>query len=120
MGYENFNDEFRSRTKQFAVDIVRFYSNHRKSDEFRILGKQLVRSGTSVASNFRAAARARSSKEFYAKVCIVVEEADETQFWLELMLESNLVSSTEIEPLQQEATEILAMVTKMKFKLQKR
>lgn len=120
MGYENFNDEFRSRTKQFAVDIVRFYSNHRKSDEFRILGKQLLRSATSVASNFRAAARARSSKEFYAKVCIVVEEADETQFWLELMMDSNLVSSNEIEPLQKEANEILAMVTKMKSRLQKR
>jgi hypothetical protein len=68
MGYSQFNDEFRKRTKQFAIDVTKFYSSQRKSDEFKVLGKQLLRSATSVASNFRAAARARSNKEFYSKI----------------------------------------------------
>jgi four helix bundle protein len=120
MSYGQFNEEFRKRTKQFAIDVTKFYSTQRKSDEFRVLGKQLLRSATSVASNFRAAARARSNKEFYSKICIVVEEADETQFWLELIEESNIIKDVSISALQTEASEILAMVTTMKAKLRNR
>ena len=120
MGYSQFNDEFRKRTKQFAIDVTKFYSSQRKSDEFKVLGKQLLRSATSVASNFRAAARARSNKEFYSKICIVVEEADETQFWLELIEESEITKDAQLKSLQTEASEILAMVTTMKTKLRNR
>jgi len=80
-----FNEKYRSRTKKFAIAIIRFYGRQKKTDEMRIIGKQLVRSATSVAANFRAATRARSNAEFFSKMCIVVEEADETVFWLEIL-----------------------------------
>ena len=117
MSYEQFNENFRQRTKQFAVDVIKFYGEQKKSEPIKILGDQLLRASTSVASNFRAATRARSKKEFFSKICVVVEEADETQFWLELMDESELVKREQVEPLQHEASEILAVVTSIKSKL---
>ena len=85
-----FNELFRKKTKQLTLSIMRFYSNLSKNDEVRIIGKQLIRSSTSVAANFRAVCVARSVKERYSKLCIVVEEADEALFWLELLAESHL------------------------------
>ena len=86
------NTKFRNRTKKFAIDIVRFFKMYcKREEEMRILGKQLLRAGTSVASNFRAFTRGRSEAEKYAKICIVVEEVDETQFWMELMEEAELL-----------------------------
>jgi four helix bundle protein len=78
-----------------------------KSDEARILGKQLLRSATSVASNYRAACRSRSKPEFYAKICIVVEESDETLFWLELIVEAEIVPGEKANGLMKEAEELL-------------
>jgi four helix bundle protein len=78
------------RTKNFALDNIRFFKSLPKTDEARIIGKQLLRSSTSVASNYRAACRSRSRQEFYAKICIVVEESDETLFWLELLADSGI------------------------------
>ena len=75
-------DELRLRTKQFAIRIVRLFQSLPTTDEARTLGKQLLRSGTSVAANYRAVCRARSKAEFLAKLGIVVEEIDETVFWL--------------------------------------
>lgn len=92
----------------FAVAIVLFYSKHCKyKDETRITGKQLLRSGTSVAANFRAVTRGRSSAESYAKLCIVIEETDETLFWLELLKKTELIDILHIEQLIMEATELL-------------
>jgi four helix bundle protein len=85
-----FNELFRKRTKTLAISIMRFYAGLSKNDEVRIIGKQLIRSTTSVAANFRAVCIARSLKERYSKLYIVVEEADETNFWLELLEESHL------------------------------
>jgi len=85
-----FNKLFRVRTKKLAISIMKFYAGLMKKDEIRIIGKQLIRSATSVAANFRAVCIARSLKERYSKLCIVVEEADEVLFWLELLEESHL------------------------------
>jgi four helix bundle protein len=114
---EQFNTEMRNRTKKFAVSIVLFYKALQKTGTTCILGKQLLRSATSVAANYRAACRGRSKAEFYSKMCIVTEEADETQFWLELFEESLLVPAKTIQPLHKEITEILAIVTSIKYKL---
>jgi len=112
-----FNDRMRTRCKVFACDIVRFYAELEKKDATRIIGKQLLRSATSVAANYRAACRGRSKAEFYSKICIVTEEADETQFWLELLFESELVVKERVMPHYNEITEILAIVTSIKNKL---
>jgi len=76
----------------------------------RALSNQLVRSGTSVAANYRAACRARSKAEFVAKLQIVIEEADESLFWLEMLIESGMVASAKIEPLRKEADELTAIM----------
>lgn len=107
----SFNEKYRLRTKQFAVLIIKYYGSLPYKDELRIMGKQLLRSATSVAANFRAATRARSKAEFYSKLCIVVEEADESLFWLELLEESNLISVNQnFEKLKQEALEIASVM----------
>lgn len=100
----------RDRTKAFAIRIVRLFRQLPKTDEARIIGKQLVRSGTSVAANYRAVCRARSPAEFLAKIGVVVEEADETVFWLEFLVETGLLDSKRLQPLLDEANEILAIV----------
>ena len=77
-------EQLKARTKQFAIRIVRVFKGLPKNDEARIIGKQLLRAGTSVAANYRAVCRSRSKAEFISKMSVVVEEADETAFWLEL------------------------------------
>jgi four helix bundle protein len=101
------SEQLKLRTKQFALEIIRFFKILNKTDECRILGKQLLRSSTSVAANYRATCRARSKQEFYAKLCIVVEESDETLFWLELINESGIIQNSKIEFLKKEAEELL-------------
>lgn len=104
----NFNEKYRIRTKTFAVQIILFYSkNCKASEELRVIGKQLLRSGTSVAANFRAATRGRSNAENYSKICIVVEEIDETVFWLELLEEAKLLDVSLFANLKQEAIELM-------------
>ena len=87
-----------------------------KTDEARIIGKQLLRSATSVAANYRAANRARSQAEFYTKIVIVVEEADETLFWLEILEESNIVSKDKLKEIKQDSKEILKIISAIKNK----
>jgi four helix bundle protein len=101
------SDQLKLRSKKFALEIIRLFQNLTKTDEARIIGKQLLRSSTSMAANYRAACRARSNQDFYAKLCIVVEESDETIFWIELLTESGLVKNTNIEALRREAEELL-------------
>jgi len=95
------------RTKSFALAAIRFFQMLPKSDEARILGRQLLRSATSVAANYRAANRSRSKQEFYAKLCIVVEECDESLFWMELLTESGIVSNNQADQLMKETVELL-------------
>jgi four helix bundle protein len=101
--------ELRARTKQFALRILRLYRGLPAKEEARILGRQVLRSGTSVGANYRAACRARSRAEFIAKLGIVLEEADETVFWLELLLEGGIVKHEKLDALLKEAEELTAI-----------
>lgn len=101
--------DLKDRTKQFALRVMRLYRALPRREEARVIGRQLLRSGTSVGANYRAACRARSKAEFVAKLGIVLEEADETVFWLELLQESELVSAQKLSPLVQEARELTAI-----------
>ena len=92
--------ELQQRTKNFAVQIIHAFSALPKLEATRIIGRQFLRSGTSVAANYRAASRARSKAEFIAKLGVVVEEADETLFWLDLLIDSDLVRLEAIEALR--------------------
>ena len=95
------------RTKEFALRVIRAFSRLPKSEEARVLGRQFLRSGTSVAANYRAACRARSAADFISKIGVVVEEADETLFWLELIVDSKIVEAKMVDPLKVECEELL-------------
>ncbi len=97
----------RDRTKQFALRVIRLYAALPESPLRQVLGKQVLRSGTSVAANFREASRARSDAEFIAKFGIVEQELDETMLWVELLVESDIVENQKLQPLRQEAEELL-------------
>ena len=101
--------EVRERTKQFAIRIIRLFRSLPKSDDARTIGRQLLRSGTSVAANYRAVCRARSKAEFTAKIGVVVEEADETVFWLELLIDTGIIAQTKLNNLLKEANELLSI-----------
>lgn len=102
-------NDLKERTKQFALRVLRLYRALPRHDDARVIGRQLLRSGTSVGANYRAACRARSRAEFVAKLGIVLEEADETVFWLELLQESAIVSTRQWAPLVQEAQELTSI-----------
>lgn len=106
--------EFRKRTKAFAGSVVKCFINldHRREEQ-RILGRQMVRSGTSVAANYREASRARSSDEFIAKVELCIQEADETQLWLELLRDNCGVDGNLLAPIWKEADELIAIFVTM-------
>lgn len=103
-------DELKERTKKFALRIIRLVESLPKSVTGRTIGNQLIRSGTSVAANYRAACRARSKVEFVSKIGIVIEESDESVFWLELVVESKLLKKELVQPLLDEAGEITAIM----------
>lgn len=101
--------EFKGRTKQFAVDIIKVISNLPKSRETDVMGRQLLRSATSVGANYRAACRAKSKRDMIAKLSIVEEEADESLYWMELLIASGLCTKNKFTTLLQEGNEIVAM-----------
>lgn len=107
-----FIEKVKKRTKQLAVDVVLFYDQMKKTDSTRVIGKQLIRSVTSTAANYRAACVARSQREFFSKMSIVVEEADETLFWLEMLKDTKFASAVELKPLMNENLEILKIVSR--------
>lgn len=113
---ENFSEQLKKRTKVFALSVIKLCQKISYTPVNGVLVKQLTKSSTSVAANYRAAARGRSDAEFYSKICIVVEEADETMFWLELFVEAGLSSQDEIMPLLSEAEEILKIMVSIKNK----
>jgi len=100
---------FRARSKAFALRIIRLVEALPKKPSANVIGRQLLRSATSVAANYRAAQRARSKAEFVSKISIVVEEADETVFWLELLGDANLFPQGRLIEVQKEANELLAI-----------
>src|SRR5215467_13754792 len=101
--------DLKARTKSFAILIVRLYRALPRSTDAQVLGKQLLRSGTSVAANYRAACRSRSKAEFISKMSVVLEEADETAFWLELMAETGTVDGERTKALLRETNELAAI-----------
>lgn len=117
MKQEEFNELFRNRSKQLALDVIGITSPLPYSEALGIMRKQLIRSVTSVAANFRAVCRARSEKERFAKLCIVVEEADEVLFWIEMLIESGLIPKEKFKFVYEEAEEILKVMSSFKSKL---
>ena len=104
-------EELRDRTKAFALRIIRLFRSLPYKADTYVLGKQLLRCGTSVAANYRAVCRARSKAEFISRIAIVAEEADEAVLWLELLTESGIVKAELTADLLKEAKELGAILT---------
>ena len=102
--------KLKSRTQAFALGIIRLVEMLPRNPSGRVIGDQLLRAGTSVAANYRAATRARSRREFIAKLGIVEEEGDETLFWIDLAVDASLIDRNRIQELRAEANEIVSMV----------
>jgi four helix bundle protein len=105
------HQELRTRTKAFALRVIRMSQALPRSREANVLVQQVLRSATGMAANYRAAGRSRSKAEFIAKIGIVVEEADETVFWLEMLLDSGMVRPEKLQNLLAEATQLVAIFT---------
>jgi four helix bundle protein len=103
------SEALKVRTKDFALRVLRLYRSLPRTEESRILGSQLLRSSTSIGANYRAACRGRSRAEFIAKLGVVLEEADETVFWLELLQEGTIFPAGKLRDLLQEANELVAI-----------
>ena len=110
--------DLRTRTREFALRIIRLYSSLPKTTEAQVLGKQVLRSGTSVGAQYREGQRAKSDADFINKNEGALQELDETAYWLELLVESNIVPAEKLAPLQKETDELIAIfvtiVTKVK------
>ncbi len=104
-------DDLRERSKQFVLRIVKMYRALPSGGDAEVMGKQVLRSGTSVAANYRAACRSRSRAEFASRMAIVMEEADETVFWLEMISESGTLRPERVADLLTEARELTAIFT---------
>ena len=102
--------DLRDRTKAFALDAIQLVESLPRTRTGDVVGRQLLRAGTSVAANYRSACRARSRKEFIAKMGIVLEEADESQFWLEVVEERSMLRLEVTRPLLTEAGELVAII----------
>ena len=115
-----FNIQLRERTLKMAVNV--YYLLRSKKDIFltRSIIQQLIRSSSSVAANCRAALRARSDAEFYSKICIVVEECDETQFWFEFLIRISVVTSSETTKLRDEVEQLVRIFTSIKKKMKEK
>lgn len=108
----DFITALKNRTKVFVLEAIKFYQSLPKTEEAKIIGRQFMRSSSSVGANYRAACRSRSKAEFYSKLSIVVEEADETAFWLEILIEAKITDNKDANKLLSEINEILAIMAK--------
>jgi four helix bundle protein len=102
--------EFKQRTKQLALRTIKVVQSLPQHDTGRVIGKQVLRSATSVGANYRAACRAKSTADILHKLAIVEEEADETLYWLELLVEAELIPEVKLKSLMSETDEIVAMI----------
>jgi four helix bundle protein len=109
--------DLRVRTKQFAVRVIRLYSGLPKRTEAQVIGKQVLRSGTSVGANFREAHRGRSDAEFVAKLGDCLKELEETCYWLELLVDAELMPAERLAPLQDECNQLTAILTTISKKV---
>ena len=101
--------DLKERTKEFALRIIKMYSSLPKSTEAKVLGKQVLRSGTSVGANYREASRGRSKAEFVAKMGDCLKELDETTYWFDLLIEGNILPKNKLSGLLQESKELTAI-----------
>jgi four helix bundle protein len=104
-------EELRARTKLFALRVVKLYRSLPRTADAQVMGKQLLRCGTSVAANYRASCRARSRAEFAARIGVVTEEADESGFWLEMLVDAEIVRAALLNDILQESRELTAIFT---------
>ncbi len=100
----------KARTKKFALDVIRFVRLLPPNDEGRTIGRQLIRAGTGVGANYRAVCRARSRAEFVAKLGVALEEADESAFWLEVIVELRMLAGSRAAKLLDEANQLTAIL----------
>jgi four helix bundle protein len=126
MNEEHDNDEtgercdLRRRTKEFALRIIRMYAVLPKSAHAQVLGRQVLRSGTSPGAQYREACRARSTAEFVSKVDSALQELDETEYWLELLVEGGIVPCKRLADLRQKTGELIKIFTKMAINAKKK
>ena len=112
---ELFIENMKARTKKFAVDVIGFVESLEKCQATSVITYQFVKSATSNGANYRAACKARSKNEFFSKICIVAEEVDESEYWLEVIKDAKLTSDNEeMERLLKEANELNKIMTKAK------
>ena len=104
-------DELKARTKQFALQVMQLIDRLPNTTKGRVVANQLMKAATSVGANYRAACRGRSQAEFISKLSIVLEESDECCYWLELIMEGELISAEQVVDLYREANEITAIMT---------
>jgi four helix bundle protein len=102
--------DLKQRTKEFALRIIELVESLPRGKITDVIGKQLLRSGTSVGANYRSACRAKSTADFISKMGTVEEEADESIYWMELLIESGLISKDEVDGLLDEADQIVAII----------
>jgi four helix bundle protein len=105
------SEQLRDRTKAFALRIVKLFRALPRAVEAQVIGKQLLRSGTSVAANYRAACRARSKAEFIAKIGIVLEEVDESVLWIEMLIDAEILKKERVDQLLNESRQLTAIFT---------
>jgi four helix bundle protein len=99
--------ELRERTKRFAIEIITSSASLPRTDVARLIRAQLVRAGTAVGANYRAVCRSRSNRDFVAKLGVVIEEADETSYWLEILVDAKIVTASAVSALRREADELI-------------
>jgi four helix bundle protein len=104
-------EDLKKRTKQFGLQIINLTDSLPSKRSANVIGNQLIRSGTSVGANYRSACRARSKPDFISKASISIEEADESLYWMELLVESGLMPEKELSALMKEGDEIVAILT---------
>ena len=114
MTHAEFNEQMRLRLRVYAVDALKFLDGLKPGNSVQVIRYQLAKSVTSTGANFRAFCRGRSAKERFAKICIVVEEADETIYWLEILGDILLPNPPKLQELKNEGNEILKIVSKIK------
>lgn len=117
---EEGEQSIRDRTKIFALRIIRLNTSLPKSTEAQVIGKQILRSGTSVGANYREASRSRSDTEFIAKFGVCLQELDETSYWLELLTEAQIVPNSKLANLIDETNQLLAIFTSISKKMKTR
>ena len=104
-------EELKRRTKKFGLDVIKLVESLPSTQTGKVIGNQLLRSALSVGANYRAACRGRSKADFISKIGITIEEADESQHWLEMLAESGMIAPDKLKPLMQEANELVAILT---------